>query len=708
MSAPDTANKRRLFTLLIIIGILFFLLLARLFYVQIIWGPELQEKALLQWTMDTSLSAERGRIMDRDGQVLAQSGTAYMVEINPKQIKSDELVRVATELSNALSMNYDYVLGKISDTSKQQIILKRQVERAQVDQLIACRLGNGVTFGIDTKRYYPLGNMLSQTLGFTTVDGVGQEGIERSYNKYLAGEPGRLITETDRDNKPLAYGTQEYIEPVDGCGLVLTVDSVVQSFLEKALQEAVTINNARNAQGIVMDVQTGEILAISTKPDYDPNNPPRDDLALLQALVKNRIVTDAYEPGSTFKVVTLSAALDSGAVNTSSTFECPGFKMVNGERIKCWKNSHGHQTLEEAVRNSCNPAFMTMALAMGKETFYDYIYRFGFGSSTESGLTGESGGIVIHQKYVRENNIARIGFGQSVAVTPMQLASAVCAAVNGGELMQPYIVKQVIGANGEIIKENKPTVVRRVISETTSATVRTILESVVAEGSGRNAQIPGYRVGGKTGTAQKYVDGKPSSGSLIASFIGFAPADDPKYLCLILVDEPKVGVIFGSTVAAPFVKEVMQETLMHYGVKPTVQAETVEVPDVVGKTAQEAAKALKAVGLVADYMEGEAQSEVISQVPFAQDIAVTGSGVLLYTTDTAEDAKATLAEDTVEVPDLSGKTRLEAYDALAAVGLTLRMEPEDQSGTAIRQKPEAHEKIAFGQSVTVEFSQVQP
>jgi stage V sporulation protein D (sporulation-specific penicillin-binding protein) len=326
MSAPDTANKRRLFTLLIIIGILFFLLLARLFYVQIVWGPDLQEKALLQWTMDTSLSAERGRIMDRDGQVLAQSGTAYMVEINPKQIKSDELVRVATELANTLGMDYAYVLGKISDTSKQQIILKRQVERAQVDQLIACRLGNGVTFGIDTKRYYPLGNMLSQTLGFTTVDGVGQEGIERSYNKYLAGEPGRLITETDRDNKPLAYGTQEYIEPVDGCGLVLTVDSVVQSFLEKALQEAVTINNAKNAQGIVMDVQTGEILAISTKPDYDPNNPPRDDLALLQALVKNRIVTDAYEPGSTFKVVTLSSALDSGAVSLSSTFDCPGLK----------------------------------------------------------------------------------------------------------------------------------------------------------------------------------------------------------------------------------------------------------------------------------------------------------------------------------------------------------------------------------------------
>ena len=707
MSAPDTANKKRLFRMLLIVGLLFLLLIGRLFYVQVIWGPELQEKALLQWTMDTSLSAERGRIMDRDGQTLAQSGTAYQVEVNPKQIKTTERIRVATELTNVLGLDYETTLTRVSDEKKQQIVLKRQVAREKIDQLVALKLGNGVTFSVDTKRYYPLGNMLSQTLGFTTVDGVGQEGLERSFNKYLAGEPGRLITETDRDNKPLPYGTQEYIEPLNGCSLVLTTDAVVQSFLEKALQEALTINKAKGAPGIVLDVQTGEILAVSTKPDYDPNAPPRDDLATLQALVKNRVVTDAYEPGSTFKIVTLSSALDSGAITTSTEFDCPGFKEVNGERIKCWKKSHGHQTLQKAVQNSCNPSFMTMALAMGKETFYDYIYKFGFGSSTESGLTGESGGIVIHEKYIRENNIARIGFGQSIAVTPMQLASAVAAAINGGELMQPYIVKQVIGANGEIIKENQPTVVRRVISEETSATVRSILESVVAEGSGRNAQIPGYRVGGKTGTAQKYVDGKVSSGSLIASFIGFAPADDPKYLCLILVDEPKVGVIFGSTVAAPFVKEVLQDTLMHYGVKPSVATETVSVPDVVGKSAQEAAAILTENGLVGDYSEWEATAAVTSQVPYAGETVAKGSGVLLYTTNTAQDADNGGTEDAVTVPDVSGMTRIEAYDALSAVGLTLRIEPEDQSGKAIRQKPAAGETLPFGQSVTVEFSQVE-
>lgn len=706
MSAPDIANKKRLMKLLIVIGLLFLVLLGRLFYVQVLWGPELQEKALLQWTMDTSLSAERGRIVDRDGQTLAQSGTAYTVELNPQQISSAEQTRVAAELSRILNMNEDYVLKCASDKKKQQIILKRQVERKQIDEILDCKFGNGVTFGIDSKRYYPMGNLLSQTLGFTTVDGIGQEGIERRYDKYLSGEAGRLITETDRDNRPLAYSPQEYIEPKDGNTLVLTVDSVVQSILEKKLEEALEVNKAKSAQGIVIDPQTGEILAVSTKPDYDPNAPPRDNLELLQSLVKQRIVCDAYEPGSTFKILTLASALDSGAISMDSTFECSGFKEVNGERIKCWKSSHGHQTLYEAVQHSCNPAFMTMGLAMGKETFYNYIYKFGFGSSTESGLTGESGGIVIHEKYVRENNIARIAFGQSIAVTPMQLVTAVSAAINGGKLMQPHILKQVLTEDGAVVSEIAPTVVRRVVSEETSQKVRSILESVVAEGSGKNAQIPGYRVGGKTGTAQKYVDGQVSSGNLIASFIGFAPADNPKYLCLILVDEPQVGVIFGSTVAAPFVKDVLQETLQHYGVKPSEQQETVSVPDVKGKTAAEAVALLKAVGLEGDYTEVEAQAVVTMQVPAADEKVVKGSGVLLYTTGTGIDSGQEEDQVLVEVPDVTGKSRIDAYNVLKDAGLTLRIVPEDQYGKAIRQRPEAGSKVPFNEEITVEFSPV--
>ncbi|MDR1619947.1 MAG: PASTA domain-containing protein [Clostridiales bacterium] len=707
MAAPDTYNKRRLVFLLAFLGLLFALLLGRLFYVQVLWGPVLQEMALTQWTMDSSLSAERGRIMDRDGQTLAQSGTVYMVEINPNEINALELVRVATELSNVLEMDYAYVLSRISDKEKQQIILKRQIEREKVDELITCKLGNGVTFGVDTKRYYPMGNMLSQTLGFTTVDGVGQEGLERTYDKYLAGEAGRLITETDRKNKPLAYGTQEYIEPVDGCSLVLTVDTIVQAYLEKALQEALTVNEAKTAQGLVLDVQTGEILAVSTKPDFDVNAPPRDRMEELRALVKNRVVCDAYEPGSTFKIITLSSALDSGAVTLESVYDCPGYKVVNNERIKCWKTSHGHQTLEEAVRNSCNPAFMSMALHMGTDTFYDYIYRYGFGASTESGLPGESGGIVIHQKYIRENNIARIGFGQSIAVTPMQLAAAVAAAINGGELMQPYIVKQVLDEEGNVIRQSSPTVIRRVIKAETSAQVRALLESVVENGSGRNAQIPGYRVGGKTGTAQKYVDGKVSTGSLIASFIGFAPADDPRYLVLMLVDEPQVGVIFGSTVAAPFVKDVLHETLLHYGVAPSLPVETVTVPNIVGVAAIKAAEELEKLGLVGDFPEGEGDDEVKTQLPAAGSTANKGGGVLLYTTKTARGSEDLYQEAVIEVPDLTGLTPLQAYDRLHTLGLELRFNHEEQSGKAVRQKPAAGEQLAIGQQVTVDFSSVE-
>ena len=705
MGAPDVSNKKRLVHLMMLIGFLFAALLARLFYVQVIWGPELQEKALLQWTMDSSLSAERGRIVDRDGQALAQSGTAYTVEINPKQIKAGEVRRVATELADVLGMDFDYVMTRITE-NKQQIILKRQVEREKVELLASCELGLGVTFGIDTKRYYPLGNMFSQVLGFTTVDGMGQAGMELAYHKYLAGEAGRLITETDRDNMPLVYGSQEYIPPINGCELVLTTDSVVQSFLEKALEEALIVNKAKNAQGIVIDVNTGELLAVGVKPDFDLNAPPRDDLETLQALMRCRVATDAYEPGSTFKVVTLSAAIDSGTVTAASTFDCPGYKVVNGERIKCWRsNGHSHQELSKAVQNSCNPAFMTMALGMGKETFYEYIYKFGFGSSTESGLTGESAGIVIHQKYVRDNNIARIGFGQSIAVTPLQLAAAVSAAVNGGNLMQPYIIKRIVGADGQVQLETEPTLVRRVISKQSSDVVRDLLEGVVAQGSGKNAQIPGFRVGGKTGTAQKYVDGQVSSGSLIASFVGFAPAENPEYLCLILVDEPQVGVIFGSTVAAPFVKDVLHETLLHYGVKPSETAELVTVPNIVGMTIDEAKATLKEADLGESHSAGES-GEVVAQVPAAGERAIKNSDVLLYTGETAADGGENEEEALVAVPDVARRTPFETYTRLNSNGLTLRMVPEEQSGVAVRQKPEAGTMVPFGTEVTVDFSTV--
>lgn len=707
MDAPGVSNKKRLKIALWFMMVLLLLLIARLVKVMVIDSEELENRAASQQTRNTTLSATRGKILDSTGVVLARNATAYKVVIWPSSIKDDEKERVAKELSSLLDMDYAKVLEKVN-ANKQEIVLARQVERETVDKIESMKLGIGVGTAIDTKRYYSSGSLFSQLLGFTNIDGEGQAGLEQKYEKYLAGKNGRMVTETDGKQNPLPYGVQEIIEANDGCDLILTTDAVMQSALEKACKEALEVNKAASVQGVIMDCTTGEIKAITTQPDFDPNSPPRNDMALLNSLMRNRVVTDSYEPGSTFKLITLSAALDSHTVNTGTGFYCDGGCTVNGERIKCWRSGgHGSQTLYKAVQNSCNPSFVKMALSMGTETFYDYIYSFGFGSSTGSGITGESAGIVTHQKYITENTLARIGFGHSIAVTPLQLVTAVSAAVNGGKLMQPYVVDSIVAPDGTVVLKNEPKVVRRVISEETSALVRDIGESVVSEGSGKNAAIPGYRIGGKTGTAQKYgADGKIAQGKLIASFIGFAPADEPKYVCLILVDEPQVGTIFGSTVAAPFVKQVMEEVLRYAGYLPEQASTSVTVPAVTDITIAEAKRELEKIGLTATYQDDENEI-VTAQVPIEGKNVQAGSGVLLYTAMTSTPSEDILGEqedEMVIVPDVFDKTKLEANDALKAKGLIIKIDPPDQSGKAIRQSPAAGETVPKGTEVLVEFS----
>lgn len=707
MDAPGVSNKKRLKIALWFMMVLLLLLIARLVKVMVIDSEELENRAASQQTRNTTLSATRGKILDSTGVVLARNATAYKVVIWPSSIKDDEKERVAKELSSLLDMDYAKVLEKVN-ANKQEIVLARQVERETVDKIESMKLGIGVGTAIDTKRYYSSGSLFSQLLGFTNIDGEGQAGLEQKYEKYLAGKNGRMVTETDGKQNPLPYGVQEIIEATDGCDLILTTDAVMQSALEKACKEALEVNKAASVQGVIMDCTTGEVKAMTTQPDFDPNSPPRNDMALLNSLMRNRVVTDSYEPGSTFKLITLSAALDSHTVNTGTGFYCDGGCTVNGERIKCWRSGgHGSQTLYKAVQNSCNPSFVKMALSMGTETFYDYIYSFGFGSSTGSGITGESAGIVTHQKYITENTLARIGFGHSIAVTPLQLVTAVSAAVNGGKLMQPYVVDSIVAPDGTVVLKNEPKVVRRVISEETSALVRDIGESVVSEGSGKNAAIPGYRIGGKTGTAQKYgADGKIAQGKLIASFIGFAPADEPKYVCLILVDEPQVGTIFGSTVAAPFVKQVMEEVLRYAGYLPEQASTSVTVPAVTDITAAEAKRELEKIGLTATYQDDENEI-VTAQVPIEGKSVQAGSGVLLYTAMTSapsEDISGEQEDEMVIVPDVFDKTKLEANDALKAKGLIIKIDPPDQSGKAIRQSPAAGETVPKGTEVLVEFS----
>lgn len=707
MDAPGVSNKKRLKIALWFMMVLLLLLIARLVKVMVIDSEELENRAASQQTRNTTLSATRGKILDSTGVVLARNATAYKVVIWPSSIKDDEKERVAKELSSLLDMDYAKVLEKVN-ANKQEIVLARQVERETVDKIESMKLGIGVGTAIDTKRYYSSGSLFSQLLGFTNIDGEGQAGLEQKYEKYLAGKNGRMVTETDGKQNPLPYGVQEIIEATDGCDLILTTDAVMQSALEKACKEALEVNKAASVQGVIMDCTTGEVKAMTTQPDFDPNSPPRNDMALLNSLMRNRVVTDSYEPGSTFKLITLSAALDSHTVNTATGFYCDGGCTVNGERIKCWRSGgHGSQTLYKAVQNSCNPSFVKMALSMGTETFYDYIYSFGFGSSTGSGITGESAGIVTHQKYITENTLARIGFGHSIAVTPLQLVTAVSAAVNGGKLMQPYVVDSIVAPDGTVVLKNEPKVVRRVISEETSALVRDIGESVVSEGSGKNAAIPGYRIGGKTGTAQKYgADGKIAQGKLIASFIGFAPADEPKYVCLILVDEPQVGTIFGSTVAAPFVKQVMEEVLRYAGYLPEQASTSVTVPAVTDITVAEAKRELEKIGLTATYQDDENEI-VTAQVPIEGKSVQAGSGVLLYTAMTSapsEDISGEQEDEMVIVPDVFDKTKLEANDALKAKGLIIKIDPPDQSGKAIRQSPAAGETVPKGTEVLVEFS----
>ena len=709
MGGPDVAHKKRIIVVLAAIAGVFLILIGRLFYLMVIQGPELQAKALSQWTRDTALTAARGTIMDTNGVVLAQSGTAYKVLVWPNSIKTAERDRVARSLSEILEMDYATVLERISNVKLQQIELKRGLERETIDRINAQKFVSGVGTAVDTKRYYPNGRLFSQLLGFTTIDGVGQAGLEQRYNDALAGENGRTITETDRKGNALAYGSEEVIEPKDGCDMILTADSILQSFLEKALEEAVAVNKAEDAQGIILNCRTGAILALATEPDYDPNNPPRSNLELLNSLNRQRIVTDSYEPGSTFKIVTLSAALDSGVVTKDSSFQCPGYRYVNGEKVRCWKSAgHGTQDLTKATENSCNAAFMDIALGLGEDRFYDSLYAFGFGSATGCGLGGEASGIVTNQKYMTDNTLARIGFGQSIAVTPLQLAAAASAAVNGGNLMKPYIVSQLVDTNGTPVVQYGPEVVRRVIKESTSETVREILESVVANGSGKNGAAPGYRVGGKTGTAQKYEDGAIADGKLIASFIGFAPADNPEFLVLILVDEPKVGPIFGSTVAAPFVADVMEETLQYYGYMPDSDKETVTVPDVVGQSVESAESALKAADLTASY---QGTGEVIAQIPRANQMAMEDSNVLLYTADTdmilSEEQTDIDPEETgITVPDLFDMTRLQAAKTLKETGLTMTV-PGGQKGKVIRQVPAFGTLVEKGTEVLVEFSEAE-
>lgn len=686
------------------VSAVFLILIARLFYIQILKGDYYRAQGERQWTWDLSVSAMRGSIVDRNGNALAQSATSMTVVLRPSQIRSADKKgeegtsarRVAQALSQILEMDEESVYKQAARTDVQELWLKRQISVQQEEQIIEANLP-GVGFVEDTKRFYIRANFLSQVLGYTNIDGIGQEGLEASYNKYLVGTDGQVVSEKSANGDDLPFSSTYYVDAQDGYDVVTTIDYVIQSFAEQALEDAMAELDAEKVEAIVMDPDTGAVLAMAKKPDMDNNDLPRDDIEQLTALSRNTLISDSYEPGSTFKVITASSALDMGLVNTSELFNCAGTITIDGDTIRCWRhyNPHGTEDLKMALRNSCNPVFVTLALRMGTDAFYDYIRDFGFGQRTGIDLYGEAAGIVTNEKYVRSTDLARIGFGQSIAVTPIQMISAVSAVVNGGRLMQPYLVSSVVDQDGGVVARFEPTFVRQVIKEETSATMRELLQFVVDDGVS-NARIDGVAVGGKTGTAQKYdANGNIMTDAHIASFVGFLPADDPELVVLVIVDGAKTSADTGSQIAAPIAKTIMEQSYQYlHSVAFTQENETyVKVPSIVGLTPDQAREKLEEMGLLLE-LDGDMEY-ISSQAPLSGTSVPNGSSVKAFGS-----AQENGAADFVRVPDVTGMKQEQAAAALEEKGLVAEFSGE---GRAAHQSEPAGSQVARGTKVTVEM-----
>ena len=475
-----------------------------------------------------------------------------------------------------MNIPYETVLKKLTGKRASEVTVAKKTDKQAVEKLAELSL-NGVYFSRDNDRTYPKCDFLSQVIGFTSSDNTGAAGIEKYYDSYLRGKDGEILYETDLVGLRLNGAAAAYKPAENGYNLRLTIDAGIQTAAETALGRVAQQYSPKSAECIVLDPDTFEILAMACMPSYDLNNVPRDDIPLLNALSRNRIVCDIYEPGSTFKVITSAANLEEwkkgnkAAFSPTHVFSSSRTRTVDGTTVKCWSNhangKHSCQTLADALNNSCNPCFTDMALALGKETFYDYLGAFGFGKTTGLDFGGEASGMLLPETAVRNCDLARIGFGQTVAVSGIQLACAAASCVNGGYYYEPRLVKEIYANDGYVLQSNTPKLKSRTVSEETSRLLAGMLEGVVEKGSGKKTFIEGYRVGGKTGTAQKYEDGRIAAGKYVSSFVGFFPANAPKYLALVVIDEPQ-GAYYGSVVAAPCAKEIFSSMIELKNIPP--------------------------------------------------------------------------------------------------------------------------------------------
>lgn len=625
--------RKRMWLTLVVCFIIFFALITRLGYIQLVKGNWLTEKAEDLWSRDIPVEAKRGTIYDCNENVLACNVSSPSVVAIPVQIKDASYT--AKQLANVLNMSEEKVY-KLITKKELMVYVSRKIPEEEAKEIQALDLP-GIAITEESERYYPEDDLLAHVLGFVGVDNQGLAGIEVVYDEFLEGRRGAISYSADASGREMPNQEEVYIPPQDGDSLILTIDKEIQSFIERELDQAMLQYNADDAFAIAMNPNTGEILAMASRPNYDLNNFSDFPSEIYD---RNLPIWMAYEPGSTFKIITLAAALEEDVIAMDDTFFDPGYIEVAGQKLKCWKRGgHGSETFLEVVENSCNPGFVAMGQKLGKEKLFDYIDGFGFGKKTGIDLLGEQAGILFDVDNVGPVELATTSFGQGVSVTPIQQVTAVAAAINGGELLTPYVLKEVRDSeSGEVLMENEPKSKGQIISEETSKEVREILESVVANGTGRNAYIDGYRVGGKTGTAQKIA---PGGGYLannhIVSFIGFAPADDPEILVYLAIDNPE-GIQFGGVVAAPIVKNVLDSSLQYMGVKPDknqlemeyrygIDIPYVEIPNLVGQSKSELQESLY-INFMLE-IDGEG-SKVIDQYPKEGTRVKKGSTIRLY------------------------------------------------------------------------------
>ena len=766
---------RRTLVLMVLCGVIAFVpLIGTLYHLMITEHDYYNEKAIKNQTRSTNLTATRGVIYDANMNVLASSSTVETVFIDPNEIaqemtkpeNSNLLDQIARGLGEILDVEPSFVYEQAADKQYRYKVIKRKISEELADEVRAFISENSITgvyLETDLKRYYPNSSLAAQALGFVSSDNNGSEGLEAYYNEELSGTAGKVVTSKGNYGSEMLYTYEKYYDASDGSSLITTIDSTVQAYVEKNLQNAIDKYDIKNgAFCIVMDVNTGEIKAMATLGSYDPNNYleiyddttallleneraaalalpeasaayeaaietyKQDVAAARMAQWRNRCVSDGYEPGSTFKLITLASALDSGAVTLNDSFYCGGQEKFTGREqiLNCWKSAgHGAQTTAQALGNSCNIAFGHIGLRMGGDTFYDYLKSFGVMEKTGVDLPGEASGLFYERKYLNDpanygtSYLITSSFGQSFRITPMQLVRAVAAIVNGGYVLEPYIVSEVVDADGNTVEKNEKTVLRQVISQQTSEMMRTLMEQVVTEGTASAARTPGYRVGGKTGTSEKldeYDENGQQVKDKIVSFVGVAPIDDPKYVVLVALDTPAYSensekytvhgmYISGGLMAAPTVRDIFLDILPYLGVEPDYGSEDIRgvnftVPDVIGMDETEAGELLAEKTIT--YRVVGTGSVVTDQLPVAGSQVPGNSQIILYM---GAEKQATR----VEVPDFIGCSVADVNYLASNAGLYVQAKGTDRTDVyvlAAYQDIDPGTEVDRGTTITVEFS----